>query len=125
MGIPFVPAIAVVGLLQMCVMVATVLSVATMVHVSGYPDYFPLEAYRDDTVFIRRWGLILLLIPVAWSAFASWDLEKNPEPMTGLRGHLIVGVVVLIIMSYFAMSFTARAISPKGGSILIEAPDAN
>ncbi len=81
MRVPFVPAIAVIGLLQMCAMVAAILS---MVAFMEDPDCLPEEAFHDETIFIRRWWILLLCIPVVRATSAAWDFEGNSGPMIPL-----------------------------------------
>ena len=98
MRIPFVGSVTVIGLLQLSVIVYGILVAGVFRRI-----YLNEGAVRiPETVDrLARFGFLYILIPVAWVGFASWDIEENPEPILGLRGHLIFGFVALVALSYF------------------------
>jgi len=105
--IPFVSSIAVLGLLQILLWFTCFLMVAVMLKSLGYPDH--RAPYNSSAVFMREWGLVYALIPAGWTLWASWDLEVNPAPELDLKGHIIIGVMMLIATACLVIVYVSLA----------------
>jgi len=118
--IPFVSSIAVLGLLQIIVWFACFLVVGTILKARGYPD--AIDLIIPSAVFMREWGLIYTLIPSVWTIWASWDLEQNESSDLSLKGHLIIGVLLLLATVYMTTTYIGLAGTTRMGAHRIADP---
>src|SRR5678816_394739 len=92
---PFHRVVAVIALLQACVVVGGTLSVSVMLKAAGYGSgYVPDERFRSDSIFIRKYGFVMLLVPVAWALVTVHAESTSDDRKQGLVW-LIVGCVML------------------------------
>lgn len=71
--------------------------VALLMKFSGYPDRLPIEAFSREAQFVRQWALVLLVIPIVWTIWASWDCEENLKSRWLEEHHIAVGMTFIAI----------------------------
>lgn len=71
----------------------------------GYPDKFQEIAF--SLWFVRNWGFLLILIPLAWAAGSIW-MEKNQAWFTK-RWSLVSGLSLFVGLIYFMTWIVGRA----------------
>ena len=88
---------SVLGLMQTVVIIYGILATATIMKVYGYPDAAVM--WQDGSLFVRRFGLVLLALPILWvSATIYWEqfdqiFSKACTLITGIA--LLVALVML------------------------------
>lgn len=74
--------------------------------VQGYPDTFtvlPLEI-----AFVRNWGFLLILIPLAWVIITIW-LERHRAEWFSKRWTIASGIGVGVALGWYLLGTMARA----------------
>ncbi len=102
--------VAVVALVQFCVLVLGWCGLAVVLRVHGYPEVSPLDpAWRPSAVWLRECGLWMLFVVPVWVSLAAWchDLEWNNLRKATTA---VVGVAILILA---LLAFMSAAVSPR------------
>ena len=97
--------------LQSLVIIGGCLFTAVALKVRGYPDKFtelPLWL-----AFVRNWGFLLILIPLAWVCSTIW-LERNRSDEFSKRWTIVTGIVVAVALGIFLFA----CISSAGSSLI-------
>lgn len=97
---------SILGLMQSVVVLYGILATATMMKVYGYPDA-PMM-WRDDSLFVRRFGLVLFAVPILWVS-ATIFMERYDLTFSK-RYTLITGVALLVWLVFY---FSDAAASPR------------
>ena len=95
-------------LLQTAVILGGSLLTRVFLKSNGYPDAdFP---FRPLPVFIRDWGLLLLIAPICWTLLSLW-LEQNRGWFSN-RWTIVSGFLLLIGLTLLLISSVANAQAP-------------
>ncbi|MFD0895131.1 hypothetical protein KBB96_00760 [Luteolibacter ambystomatis] len=103
-------------LLQIFVIFAGIGLTAVMLKSAGYPDE-PI-IWNPNALFVRHWGLSLLVIPAAWAVVVA-RLERDTDfwnhYWTGLSGFvvLIVLAFLLLLIALKPQQYTLIVATPK------------
>ncbi len=97
-------------LLQAGVIVLGSLLTGVILKANGYTDH--LYELPFLVLFVRNWGFMLILIPLAWAAVSIW-MDRYLEWYTK-RWTLVSGLCLLASLTWFLVLMLARA-----GSTLI------
>ncbi|MEM1082797.1 MAG: hypothetical protein AAGI48_01635 [Verrucomicrobiota bacterium] len=103
---------AIIAALQCTLIIAGSMMVATMMKSMGYPE----ASYdsRPLLLFIRSWGFLLILIPLAWVLITIYLERRSSEGFTK-RWTIASGVFLFILLLGFFMGAVGQA-----GSRLIQ-----
>ncbi|WP_035607136.1 hypothetical protein [Haloferula sp. BvORR071] len=102
---------------QAMVIVAGSLMTAAVLQTHGYPD--AKAEWRWLPVFVREWGLALMLVPAAWVLTTLW-LERHRDAWftkrwTILSGSLLLaGLVGLMVYAYALAGSVMTQMNPPG-----------
>lgn len=98
-------------LLQTGVLVGGALLTRAVMKLFGYKGWN--HSYWDDfPVFVRNWGILLLLIPAAWALTTIWMEEKTEY--FGQGSTLLTGKVLLLLLAVAMAASVGAAASPHG-----------
>jgi len=109
-------AISMIALLQVGVVTGGTLFVNTVLEAHGYEFSKGFgEPFRDEAVFIRHYGLTLLLIPVLWSAWAIYagKVLESPDLRRVVLG---IGAVLVVFGFGFYLVTGFQALRPSVNS---------
>jgi hypothetical protein len=67
---PAYRAISIIALIQAAVVAGGTLFVTAMLKAHGFRDGVPDTFFRENALFVRRFGFTILLFPVAWALAA-------------------------------------------------------
>lgn len=90
---------------QSVVIVAGSMMTAVALKIRGYPDGD--RAWPALPVFIREWGLVLILLPAAWVLSTIW-LERHRDEFTK-RWTILSGLFLLAALACLMALAFARA----------------
>jgi hypothetical protein len=85
---------------------------ATFLKLNGYPEARPVWPWLP--VFIRNWGVVLILIPAVWVLATIW-LERHCSDWFSKRWTILSGAFLLAALAWFM--FRVALIS-AGGSLI-------
>jgi len=93
-------AISIIALVQSGVVVGGTLFVTVMLKLAGYkgggvPDSF----FNSGALFVRHYGLLLLLLPAAWAALALW-ISRNPMHRRTAAAVFLLGIAAALFGIY-------------------------
>lgn len=96
---------SVLASLQSVVVIAGSMFTGAALKLMGYPE--ARVHWPTASVFVRNWGLLLVLIPAAWVVGSIW-LERNRADWFSKRWTIVSGVLVLFCLTYFLYGTTIR-----------------
>ena len=99
------------GALHSALIVGGCMMVATVLKVRGYPEKFTELSFQ--VAFVRNWGFLLILIPLAWVIITIW-MERHRAAWFSKRWTIASGVGVGVALGWYLLGTMARA-----GSVLI------
>ena len=91
--------VTILGLIQVSVVIFGTLFVSGMLKVYGYTEN-PHLSWSPIAVFIRHYGLVLLIIPLIWIAAAIPAQAPERHPALPYASTLF-GIVLLIFGTFF------------------------
>lgn len=94
-------------LIQAGVIVFGSLFVGVILKATGYPDHF--QKIPLILLFVRNWGFLLILIPLAWAMGSIW-LERHFNGYSK-RWSMVSGLCLLAALIWFLLKTLARAVS--------------
>lgn len=86
-------AITVMGLVQIVCVVVGFFALGIVLKISGYPDGNPLAVWSPVAVFLRTYGLLLLMVPILWVGLAVFSVHRD-RGFFQERVALLLGVIV-------------------------------
>lgn len=101
--------IAIVGAIQVGVVISGVFLTSAMLKLYRYGDgTLPLSHYKDAPVWVRHYGFVLLLIPVIWTIMAV--RSTRPEASRWVQPfQLALGIGIVLFGIYW---FLRTALEP-------------
>ncbi|MEM7010722.1 MAG: hypothetical protein AAF585_04480 [Verrucomicrobiota bacterium] len=87
--------ITIIALLQSAFVIVGWVFIAAFIKLHGYPDP---NLDWTGLVFIRRFMISLIIVPIAWTGFAAYDLYASEECRFGLRLHVSIGIVLACVI---------------------------
>ena len=91
---------SVLGLMQTVLILYAILTTATLMKAMGYPDDDILVQWRPMALFVRKFGLLLMLVPISWCCITI-RLENSSsrfsKPWTLVSGLLLLSVLYLVL----------------------------
>lgn len=91
--------------MQAVVVIAGSMFTGAAMKIMGYP-----EASHDwhlASVFVRNWGVLLILIPATWVVGSIW-MERNQSDWFSKRWTVLSGLLVLLSLAYFLYGTTVN-----------------
>jgi hypothetical protein len=105
--------ISYIALIQSGVVIAGTLVVGAMLKVWGYrdnphdPDFARFAQFNPVALYVRHYGLTLLLLPVLWVALALLSRRATRRPWIELTVQAMgVGMILYGLYFYFRLGFT-------------------
>src|SRR5689334_5108170 len=89
---------AIVGLVQVGLITATVLGSGATLKLYRESDATPAQA----TVLVDEYGGLALLVPVAWASWASWLLYAGEDDEAARAGTLVSGLLLAALFLFIA-----------------------
>lgn len=84
------------GLIQVVLIVSGFVMTAALMKAHGYPDQGrPFPPAAD---FVRKFVILLMLIPLAYAILASLDTSQWPIPEFGLPLHVFTGIAIIVLL---------------------------
>ena len=98
---PSYRAITIIALMQAGVVIGGTLFVAVMLKLAGYQGgAVPDEYFNSAARFVRHFGLLLLLLPVAWTVLAVVSIRTASRRWIPL-GFLLLGIAGVMCGIYY------------------------
>jgi len=92
--------ITILGLIQMLLVILGFFGLGIVMKMNGYPNEDFGIRWNSLALFLRRHGLILLLVPVIWTIFAA--LSQSRRFIFTLAAWSVLGIVFAVaIISLF------------------------
>lgn len=82
---------ALIALSQTLVVVLGFIAVGVVLKFSGYPENPRWVSWNPFAVFLRHYGLLLLLAPVTWTYFAARSLRDDSYAVT-YQTMMLIGI---------------------------------
>jgi len=107
--------IAILGLVQAFLIVGGFFGLGIVLKVSGYPKDYPMDSFGFQWItmamLLRRYGLLLLLVPVIWTVFAALSLNR-PKFILTANGWAVTGVLFSAITAGLFIYACAEPYTP-------------
>jgi len=105
-------ATTIIGLVQLLLIVLGYFALAIIFKMWGYPNVTWIR-WNSLALFLRQWGLLLLLVPIVWTAYAVVCCRRERYPFDS-RIAAISGVAAGVI---FLAAFMYGCFHPVSGLI--------
>lgn len=99
---------ALIALSQTLVIVLGFIAVGVVLKFSGYPENARWVRWNPVAVFLRHYGLILLLVPMAWTYFAARSLRHDSYAVS-YQTMMFIGITFAALVMF---SFIYAAVCP-------------
>jgi len=92
--------------MQSVLIVGGCMMTGTMLKAMGYPERF--TELPIQMLFIRNWGFLMILVPLAWVIATIW-LERNQAAWFTKRWTVGTGIAVLFCLGWYLIGSVGRA----------------
>lgn len=96
-----------IALVQLLLAIVGFFTLAIMMKLKGYPN-FSWVHWRPEAIWLRHYGLLVLLVPLGWS-IASIACERKWPHEVSNRVHVVTGIGVAL---YIFFGFLVVALNP-------------
>lgn len=95
-----VRSIAIIGLLQFACVILAWCALAAVLKFHGYPDVHPFIRWTPLAVWLREFGMWLILLVPLWVMFAMYVERRDHEGWTGIAVVAGAPLVVLVVLAF-------------------------